>query len=301
MTTLSVVIPATDAPPTLPRCIAAVRASLGAGDEVIVVETPGISTPAEARNVGASQANGDLLVFVDADVELHPDACARIRRAFEEDRELAAVFGSYDDDPERNGVVSDFRNLLHHHVHHEGAGRATTFWSGLGAVRREDFSAVEGFDKDLRYLEDVDLGMRLHESGRLIRLDPTIQGKHLKRWTLTSMVYTDLFGRGVPWVRLLARSGSHSTTLNLGWRHRASSVASILFFIGLAGRRPRLCAGAVVVLWGLNSSFYGLLLRRRGWQQAGAGVPLHALHHVSGAAAIPVASLLYLKERVGNL
>jgi GT2 family glycosyltransferase len=298
---ISVVIPATDAPPTLARCVAAVRACINPREELIVVETPGVTVPAEARNIGAGQATGDVLLFIDADVEVHSDVCERIRRVFEEDPELAAVFGSYDDDPEHNGLVSDFRNLLHHQVHQEGAGAATTFWSGLGAVRRDAFVAMSGFDERLRYLEDVDLGMRLSESGRRIRLDPAIQGKHLKRWTLANMVYTDVFGRGVPWVRLLAKSRSHSTTLNLGWRHRASSAGSILFFIGLIRPRPRLAAAAVLLLYALNGSFYTLLLRRRGWRQAAVGVPLHALHHVAGAAAVPVAGMLYLIERLGDL
>ncbi|MDF2754156.1 MAG: pglI 2, partial [Gaiellaceae bacterium] len=78
-------------------------------------------------------------MFVDADVEVHEDAFQRIRSAFNGDPGLAAIFGSYDDAPGADGIVSDFRNLLHHHVHHQGAGVATTFWAGLGAIRREVF------------------------------------------------------------------------------------------------------------------------------------------------------------------
>jgi glycosyltransferase involved in cell wall biosynthesis len=97
-------------------------------DEIIVVELPARIGPAAARNLGSRRAMGDVLVFVDADVEVHPDVFRRIRDAFAVDPELTAIFGSYDDDPGANGVVSTFRNLLHHHVHHEGAGAATTFW-----------------------------------------------------------------------------------------------------------------------------------------------------------------------------
>ena len=38
-----------------------------------------------ARNAGAQDASGDVLVFVDADVVPHADAFARIRRAFDDD------------------------------------------------------------------------------------------------------------------------------------------------------------------------------------------------------------------------
>jgi hypothetical protein len=38
----------------------------------------------------------------------------------------------------------------------------------------------------------------------------------------------------------------------------------------------------------VNRDFYELLLRRRGPATAVAGVGLHALHHVTGAVAVPI-------------
>ena len=91
-------------------------------------------------------------------VHAHPRG---VRRA---DPGLVAVFGSYDDDPPADGAVSTFRNLLHHHVHQAAAGPASTFWAGLGALRRDAFLASGGFD-ERRYpassVEDIELGMRL--------------------------------------------------------------------------------------------------------------------------------------------
>ena len=52
-------------------------------EQVIVVERPEHLVSGAARNLGARQANGDILVFVDADVEVHPDAFVRIRAAFD--------------------------------------------------------------------------------------------------------------------------------------------------------------------------------------------------------------------------
>jgi len=124
---LSLVIPATDRPPTLERALAAVARAAAGPEEVIVVDEPFEVGPAAARNLGSRRAGGDVLVFIDADVEVHDDAFSRIRAAFDDDAGLDAVFGSYDDDPAAGSVVSDFRNLLHHHVHHQNAGAATTF------------------------------------------------------------------------------------------------------------------------------------------------------------------------------
>lgn len=297
MPSLSVVVPATDQPPTLARCTAAL-AEAGA-DEVVVVDGPRALTVCEARNAGARRATGDVVVFVDADVVVRPDALARIRAAFDDFPGLTAVFGSYDDTPE-GGTVAAFRNLLHHHVHQAAAGPAGTFWSGLGAVRRDAFLAVGGFDAQrfpLPSIEDIDLGTRLVAAGARIRLDPAIQGTHLKAWTLRTMVTADFARRGVPWVRLMLRSGRGSTALNLGWRHRLSAALSAAGGAALLARRPGTAAVALAALLGLNHEFYGLLARRRGPGEAAVGVGLHVVHHLTAVAAVPAAVVLHLAEK----
>jgi GT2 family glycosyltransferase len=286
-------VPATDDPPTLARCIAAIRAASAPPEELIVVSGAAAPGPAAARNEGAAQATGDVLVFVDADVVPQLDAFRRIRRAFDTDAELAAVFGSYDDEPADPGVVSGFRNLLHHHVHHVGAGPASTFWAGLGAIRRKTFEATGGFDAR-RYphpsVEDVELGLRVFAAGGRIRLDPAIRGTHLKRWTLAGMLHTDFARRGVPWTELVLEHGV-STSLNLGWRHRLSALVVLAATGSALARRHRLAAVSALALVALNADFYALLLRRRGPAHAAAGIGLHALHHLAGIAAVPVALL----------
>jgi GT2 family glycosyltransferase len=290
--TLSVIVPATDDPPTLDRCRSALAASLDPADEVIVVERPTHLSAAAARNDGARRAVGDVVVFVDADVEVHPDALGRIRAAFEDDPDLTAVHGSYDDDPAAPGTVSRFRNLLHHHVHQTNAGPADTFWTGLGAVRRDALLAVGGFDEE-RYphpsVEDIELGHRLRRQDARLVLDPKIQGTHLKRWTLRSMVWTDFARRGVPWMQMHLRERSLSRSLNLGWRHRAtvllvlaSAIAAVFGVVAVT------VAALIAVVW-LNLDLYRLLVRRQGVLSGAVGVVLHGLHHIVALAAAVVA------------
>lgn len=295
---LSAVVPATNAPPTLAACLAAIRAAEDAPEELFVVDGPPAAGPSRARNDGAERATGHVLVFVDADVAVHGDAFRRIRAAFASDPELTAVFGSYDDSPPAPDVVSGFRNLLHHHVHQTAAGPAQTFWAGLGAVRRAAFLSAGGFDDDEfphASIEDIDLGLRLTDGGARIRLDPALQGTHLKRWGLVEMIRTDVFRRGAPWIALLARRRSAPADLNLAWRYRASTGLVLAAFAAALVRRPLAAGGALGALLLLNRSFYALLVSRRGPTQAVAGVGLLALHHLAAAAAVPIGLLTHLR------
>jgi GT2 family glycosyltransferase len=297
---LSAIVPATDGPLSLARCEAAIHSAHDGPDELIVVSDAdgGRPGPAAARNAGAARASGDVLVFVDSDVAVHPDAFARIRAAFERDPGLAGVFGSYDDEPDAGGTVSRFRNLLHHHVHQESAGPVASFWSGLGAVRRDAFEAAGGFDEQrftVSSMEDVELGMRLASAGARVELDPEIRGKHLKGWTLASMIRTDVVRRGAPWVAVLMRRRELPGELNLSRRHRVAAAGWVGAAGALLALRPRLALAAAALATAANAPFYTLLARRMGPRGAIAGVGLHAVHYLAAAAAIPVGVLFYLR------
>jgi hypothetical protein len=297
---VSVIVPATDRPTTLPRCRAAILAAADPPDEVLVIEDLPPTGPGAARNAGAARARGSILVFVDSDVVVSPDAFTRIRMAFAADPELTAVFGCYDDSPSPHGVVSTFRNLLHHHMHVRSSGLASTFWAGLGAIRADDFFAVGGFD-ERRFrspsVEDIDLGLRLHETGRRVTLDPNIRGQHLKRWSLWDMVVTDMVLRGVPWTVLLLEHGPGAARLNASRRHRLSAALCAVAVAALAARRPRLALLPASGFLRINMSFYGLLMRRAGPRAALAGIGLHILHNLTALAAAPVGVVAFVTGR----
>jgi hypothetical protein len=291
---LSAIVPATVPAPTLSRCLVALEHA--GADEILVADTPEAATPALARNLAVQRATGDVLVFVDADVVVHADALERIRERLR-DPALDAVFGSYDDAPEAPGAVSGFRNLLHHHVHHAGAGPADSFWTGLGAVRRAVFQAAGGLDPERRWLEDVELGARLVQAGARIELDPAIQGTHLKAYTLTAMLHVDTVERSIPWVDLMLAGRAPRGSLNAGSRHRAAALLAIGAVGAVAARRPLLAAGALAAFAALNADLYATIARSRGRGEAAAAVPLHVLHHVSATAAIPAGVALHLRRR----
>jgi glycosyltransferase involved in cell wall biosynthesis len=320
-----VVIPVRDGGRDFERCLRGLRDSAGAEFELIVVDdgsTDGSGDlaeslgarvirnatpegPASARNTGAQAATAPIVFFLDADVVVHPGTLAGALERFEAEPGLAALFGSYDDRPAAPGLVSQFRNLLHHYVHQQGAfvddaRPAHTFWTGCGAIRRDVFLAMGGFDPRLYRrpaIEDIELGYRLTRAGHKIALVRAVQATHLKRWTLRSMLRTDLLQRGVPWMLLMLRANVAETDLNVSKSQRACVAATGLGLLGLLIAPLAPPALAILALnlamqAALNRDFYGFLARRRGWGFAIGAFPLHYLYFVCCGLSVAIALAL---------
>ena len=264
------------------------------------------SGPAAARNAGAVAADGEIVFFLDADVVVHPDTLARAVARLDADPGLAAIFGSYDDRPEAPGLVSRYRNLLHHFVHQRGefdadVRPAITFWTGCGAIRRDVFLNHGGFDRDLYRrpaIEDIELGYRVTRSGGRIVLARDVLATHLKRWTFWDVVRTDVFRRGVPWMLLMLRSRVEETDLNVDRSGRLSVAATGLGGLAALGAvawaplalvAPA-CLAAIV---GLNRDFYAFLARRKGRLFAMGSVPLHLVYFACCGVSVVVATALW--------
>jgi len=260
------------------------------GDAVkAVVEEAGValvrleqrSGPATARNAAAKDAAGDILIFMDADTSVHPDTLERFARKFRENRDLDAAMGSYDQQPTAPGIVSRFRNLLHSFVHHRANRRAATFWAGCGAVRRERFRTLGGFDESFPRpsIEDVEFGFCLRDAGGSIELDPQIQVTHHKLWTLSSMIRTDFFARAIPWARILHK---HPLPLDLNFKS-SDRISGVLVALTLMGTVVALLHGgawwlapvvSLTVIALLNWSFFRFLARATSWGEAVLCFPL---------------------------
>lgn len=264
-------------------------------DQVVRLQgTPG--GPGRARNSGAAVARGIWLVFVDADVRVHRDCLSRIAGIVAAQLDLVAVFGTYDAHPADHSLLSEYRNLLHRQVHCAGAGDAETFWAGCGAVRRDAFEAANGFDVQ-RFprpsIEDIELGYRLRDAGGRILLDPTIQGTHLKRWTLGIMLRTDIRDRGIPWMRLLLQRGNRRTAaLNTGRAEQAkvvlAAISAGLLLVAIPFRdwRPAIAALALTLLLvASNAGTYRWFAGQRGWWFAFRVIPLNLLYYFGNVVA----------------
>jgi GT2 family glycosyltransferase len=269
-----------------------------------VLRLPASRGPAAARNAGAIAARQPILLFLDADVMVHLDTIELIESALN-DGAMGALFGAYDDHPLEPGLVSQYRNLLHHYTHSTASRNAWTFWAGCGAIRRDLFLNCGGFDEGYREpsVEDIELGVRLSQAGVRIEVVPQIQVCHMKKWTFLGMIRTDILQRAWPWSRLLLRSRNLPDDLNLGWSQRASAAFAWLA-VGLAAAgflrwqafpAALVAAGAVAFL---NRPLLGFLGRSRGLLFALRAFPLHFLYLLYSSATFAAAAAVHLFRSV---
>ena len=316
--TIAVIVPVYNGGEKFRASLDSIRHAVPPPDELIVVgdgdtdgssqyaEAAGISVhrfpapggPGRARNLGASRAKSDILFFIDADVTVPENIIRQVRGIFTQYAEVTAVIGSYDDQPNETNFLSQYRNLLHHYVHQNGREEASTFWGACGAIRRDVFLAVGGFNETYikPSIEDIELGYRLKKAGHMIRLCKSLQVKHWKRWTVASMIQADFFQRALPWTQLIHRNRGFVNDLNID----VSGRASVMLTFGLLGAlllspwQPLLLVAAAVMgltLFILNVRLYRFFLEKRGLRFAVLTIPWHWFYFVYSGAAFAAGTL----------
>lgn len=256
--------------------------------------------PAKARNGAAALCRSEILLFLDSDVLAPRQLIAQITAEFASDRSLIGFIGSYDDEPAAPGLVSQFRNLLHHHEHQVARPFGNTFWGACGAIQANAFLQAGGFPEHYRRasIEDVELGMRLGDLGIQIARCPTVQVKHLKRWSLKTMLAADIWDRAVPWTRLAFRRGGLDDDLNVAWRGRIACGATFLSLFAAIWSMAYPHPWSLIALFMslsicliADGPFITFLVKKRGLDFALASLPLRALFFLSAGATYGLVQL----------
>ena len=256
--------------------------------------------PSAARNRGAEIARAPVLFFLDADVVLAPGALARGAAALTASG-ADAVMGSYDNDPDAQATVSRFKNLAHHYFHQRAHQEAATFWSGCGVVRREVFAASGGFDEEQHCVEDIELGSRMVAQGARIVVDRGLQVKHLKRWTMRSLLATDVLSRAIPWTLLWLEGRRMPDDLNLAADQRIAAVVALALAVSVVASpfMPALwlLVGVLTAygLW-LNRDLYLLLFDKGGAWLAINGFLLQQLYYLYSLFGLGAGVAIFAKR-----
>lgn len=322
--TTSVIIPVRNGGLKFRQCLISVTKALLPSTELIVVsdgsekgdcqvagewgakvlEIPQPQGPARARNLGAQNAKGDILFFMDADVVIPPDSIHKIEASFRNDPQLTALFGSYDETPFEKNFLSQYKNLFHHYIHQTSREEASTFWAGCGAIRRRVFIEMGGFNEAYRRpcIEDIEFGYRLKRAGYRIHLLKDLQVTHLKRWNLLRLLKSDFFDRAIPWTELILRDRYLINDLNLKFTNRISGIITyiLLATVIIGFWSPLFWIIAMVSglsLFIINLPLYRFFLNRRGiWFTLGT-LTLHWLYYLYSVLAFIIALGRFLLSR----
>jgi len=212
---LRVVVPAFRSPALIRPCLTAIHASRttvpmevvfvddGANGEIadlpylfpgirIVQDAPSGSA-AQARNSGCQGFEGQILVFVDVDVTVHPDAIETLTRPILEGHTDAAV-GNYSRDVDGLDFAQQYKQLYLSRVYSRTRRTLRNhFWTALGAVRAKVFVDVGRFDESFPGAlgEDIEFGQRLTRAGYRVLSVPEALARNVKPYTVGTLVAND--------------------------------------------------------------------------------------------------------------
>jgi len=154
--------------------------------KVYTIKRRGIS---RAKNFGATHANGDVLVFLDADITFPSNFAENVLKAFADPKVIGATCNIMPSRPKfGEKVFFYFYNMLI---------RATAKFRShcrgeFFAVRKSAFMRANGFDENMACMEDHDLAIRLSKLGRFVFISDLTVYESLRR--LRKLGFTRLVG-----------------------------------------------------------------------------------------------------------
>lgn len=130
-----------------------------------------------ARNYGASKAEGEILVFLDADTLLEPEALQQIKNEFTSEHAVATTLVQPDEARFPFSMLMALKSLNFKTGVYKGC-------SGVLICRRSVFDAVNGYDPELKIFEHRSLIRKLLEKGeyRCIQTTATTSMRRWKNW-----------------------------------------------------------------------------------------------------------------------
>ena len=150
---------------------------------VTLLRQPSNTGPARCRNRGVAAARGDVLLFLDADVQFDADLLQRMLSRLEADPALAGVLTLTAPRPLNPSFAGRFvalQDYLRYSALYDAGHRSWSYiTTRFGLLRRSVFEATGGFNESLRLAayEDLEFCGRLDERHQLA-FDPTFQVRH---------------------------------------------------------------------------------------------------------------------------
>ena len=171
--------------------------------KIIQMETN--SGAATARNRGVTEAYGDILLFIDADIVVKPDTLTKLHKRFANSNE-AAIVGLLTKETKHNNFFSQFENLYTHYVFCRKE-RSVAFYTSIAAIKKKVFEKVGGFDSNYAgaTIEDHEFGVRMGKLGIQPLVAHDIEVFHLKFFSFKSLLNKN-FKKSNGFIKMFLRS-----------------------------------------------------------------------------------------------
>jgi GT2 family glycosyltransferase len=144
-------------------------------------------------NIGAKQAQGEFLYFLNPDTYLLSDTVRIQKNLLESDSKIAIVGGcmvqqdgslqkfQYGNEPHLKDLFTRSEKKQQDTPPPTASQEVDWVSGGAMMVRREDFLNIGGFDERFfMYYEDIDISKRMKQSGRLVYWTPDAKLTHIE-------------------------------------------------------------------------------------------------------------------------
>ena len=202
---ISVIVPNHNGEKTIGRCLEAAFASQYSSFEIIVIDdcssddsvTVIAKYPcrlirlsehggaSKARNTGAQNAAGELLLFIDSDCLLQPDTLAKAAAAYRENGPGVIIGGTYTLLPYDQQFFSIFQSVYIHYSETKNCHNPDYIATHAMLITKDLFLKNGAFNENfMPILEDVEFSHRLKKNGIKMLIEPEIQVQHIFNFTL---------------------------------------------------------------------------------------------------------------------
>jgi len=150
-----------------------------------VIRLPKHGGASMARNTGAENSRGDVLLFIDADCLLQPDTLTKAASAYMEGGPEVVIGGTYTRLPYDQSFFSTFQSIFIHYSETKNAQNPDYIATHAMLIQADIFKRSGGFNEDfMPILEDVEYSHRLKNAGYRLHMHPEILVQHIFNFTL---------------------------------------------------------------------------------------------------------------------
>ena len=145
-----------------------------------VIELPQNKGPAFARNSGAQEAKGDILLFIDSDVIIHKEALNSLADKFS-DSDVNVIQGIYSHEPKYKNITTQYQQSFYcYYSWHADLKYTSSLITNCFAIRRKIFIDFKGFNTNIKdpTCEDEEFGYVLIDKGYKILILRKLNGEH---------------------------------------------------------------------------------------------------------------------------